>query len=104
MRIREQTNNRHSVDDAIRAILDAGGNGNSSWALERVLAVGDRATETTVLKDLYDESGPKPGSVDLNALWKKLGINYSKGVVTFDNSAPLAGIRTAITSSRHPRL
>ena len=72
--------------------------------MERVLTVGDQATKTTVLKDLYNESGPKPGPVDLNALWKKLGVNYGKGVITFDNSAPLAGIRTAITSGRHPHL
>jgi predicted metalloprotease with PDZ domain len=29
VQIREKTNNRHSVDDAIRAILDAGGNGGA---------------------------------------------------------------------------
>jgi hypothetical protein len=104
VRIREKTNNRHSVDDAIRAILDAGGNGDANWTLERVLSVGDQATKTTVLKDLYDESGPKPGVVDLDALWKKLGVKYSKGIIAFDNSAPLANVRISITSSHPYRL
>ena len=101
VQIREKTNNRHSVDDAIRAILDAGGNGDADWSLERVLADGDKATHTTVLKDLHNELGPKPGAVDLDALWKRLGVKYNQGAITFDNSAPDAAIRIAITSN-HP--
>jgi hypothetical protein len=100
VRIREETNNRHSIDDAIRAILDAGGNGGSAWTLERVLSVGDQATKTTVLKELHEEFGAKPGAVDLDALWRRLGVKYSQGEITFDNSAPLADIRTSITSGR----
>jgi hypothetical protein len=102
VQIREKTNNRYSVDDAIRAILDDGGNGDADWSLERVLKAGDKATHTTVLKDLHNELGPKPGSVDLDALWKKLGVKYNKGTVTFDNNAPDSAIRIAITSGRSP--
>jgi hypothetical protein len=102
--IREETNNRHSVDDAIRAILDAGGDGGASWSLELVLSVGDQATKTTVLENLHNELGLKPGAVDLDALWRRLGVKYSQGKITFDNSAPLADIRTSITSGRRPGL
>jgi hypothetical protein len=104
VRIREKTNNRHSVDDAIRAILDAGGNGDAVWPLERVLEVGDKATHTTVLKDLHNELGPKAGAVDLDAFWKRLGVKYNHGAITFDDTAPCAGIRIAITSGRPPGL
>jgi hypothetical protein len=104
VQIREKTNNRHSVDDAIRAILEAGGNGDANWSLDRVLKVGDKATKTSVLKDLHNELGPKPGAVDLDALWKRLGVKYSQGVITFDNTAPDAGIRIAITSGRRQGL
>jgi hypothetical protein len=99
VRIRVWTNNRHSVDDAIRAILAAGGNGGVNWSLDRVLAVGDKATKTTVLKDLHDELGPKPGDVDLDVLWKQLGVEYRAGYVSFDDNAPWAKIRAAITAS-----
>jgi hypothetical protein len=92
------------VDDAIRAILEAGGNGDANWSLDRVLKVGDKATKTSVLKDLHNELGPKPGAVDLDALWKRLGVKYSQGVITFDNTAPDAGIRIAITSGRRQGL
>ena len=97
-RIRAQTGNRHSLDDAIRTILNNGGTGGEDWPLDRVLEVGDKATGTTVLKDLYEELGPKPGNVDLDDLWRKLGVKYNAGVVTFDDSAPWAKIRQAITA------
>jgi hypothetical protein len=51
-----------------------------------------------VLKDLYEQLGPKPGNVDLNALWKQLGVQYFHGAVTFDDSTPWAKYRAAITA------
>jgi predicted metalloprotease with PDZ domain len=98
VQIRAKTKNRHSVDDAIRAILADGGNGGVNWSLQRVLKVGDKATQTTVLRDLHNELGPQPGHVDLDALWQRLGVKYEKSRVTFDDSAPWADIRKAITA------
>jgi predicted metalloprotease with PDZ domain len=99
VRIRVRTNNRHSVDDAIRAILAAGGNGGADWTLDRVLTAGDKATGTTVLKDLHDELGPKPGNADLDELWRQLGVKYRNGNVSFDDAAPRAKIRASITAA-----
>lgn len=96
--IRAQTDNRRGVDDAIRAILAAGGNGGAEWPIERVFEVGDKATGTTVLKDLYEQLGPHRGQVDLGDLWKKLGIKESGGVITVDDHAPWAKYRAAITA------
>jgi hypothetical protein len=98
VQIRVQTDNQHSVRDAIRAILAGGGNGGSDWALARVLKVGDEATGTTVLTDLHDQLGPKPGNVNLQELWKKLGISEHDDVISFDDTAPWAKIRRAITT------
>jgi hypothetical protein len=98
VRIRARTDNRHSVDDAIRAILAAGGDGGANWALNQVLTAGDQATGTTVLKDLHDELGPKPGNIDLDALWKQLGVKYRNGDISFDDTAPWAKIRASITA------
>jgi hypothetical protein len=102
VRIRAQTGNRRSVDDAIRAILDAGGDGGAAWSLARVLKAGDKATGTTALKDLHDEIGLKPGNIDLDALWKNLGVQYHRGVIRFDDTAPQADIRAAITAREQP--
>ncbi len=99
IRIREKTGGRRTLEDAIRAILDAGGNGDANWSIERVIKVGDHATKTSVLEELHEEFGLKPGAVDLDTLWKKLGVKYNAGAVTFDDTAPDADIRRALTRS-----
>ena len=39
----------------------------------------------------------KPDPIDLGALWKQLGVVPHGQTVTFDNTAPLAAVRRAIT-------
>jgi hypothetical protein len=101
VRIREQRHNQKGLQDALRGILAAGGNITQDWEIERAFAVGDKATGTTVLTDLYQEMRDKPDPVDLAALWKRLGIQRQPdGSIKFDPSAPEANIRDAITT-RH---
>jgi predicted metalloprotease with PDZ domain len=95
--IRERTHNRRSLDDAIRRIWSEGGDGSADWSAERVLKEGDRATGLSVLANLHEKMGEKPGDVDLPALWKRLGVVYADGRVTFDDNAPLANVRKALT-------
>jgi hypothetical protein len=95
--IRERTNNRRSLDDAIRGVWSEGGDGSADWSAERVWKEGDRATGLSVLASLHEKMGEKPGDVDLPALWKRLGVVYAHGRVTFDDSAPLANVRKALT-------
>jgi predicted metalloprotease with PDZ domain len=97
VQIRVQTNNRHGLDDVIRAILAEGGNGGAEWPVERVLAVGNKATGTTVLKELYEQLGTEPGHVDLEELWQKLGVRELARGMIFDDQAPWAKYRVAIT-------
>ncbi len=83
----------------MRGILDAGGNIEQDWPIERVLEAGDRATGgCTVLSKLYDEMKATPMTPDLGALWKRLGIEVNAGVVKYNDRAPLAKIRKAITT------
>jgi hypothetical protein len=98
--IRERTGNRRSLDDALRGILDAGGNITVHWDIARVLEVGDRATGVPVLRELYDRLGQKPEAPDLAALWKRLGVSRSGEGLHFDDAAPLAAIRRSMTSPR----
>jgi hypothetical protein len=97
VQIRQQS--RHRLEDALRAILDQGGDASERWEIERVLAVGDRATGTHVLHDLYEQFGRQPGSVDLAALWKSLGVVVRRGSIGVDDSAPLANIRRDLTAA-----
>lgn len=96
--IRQQTHNRKGLQDALRAILDASGGIDQDWTIEHAFAVGDKATGTTVLADLYDQMRDRPVRVDLPALWQQLGIERKPdGSIEFISSAPLANIREAIT-------
>jgi hypothetical protein len=100
VRIRERTANRVGLQDALRAIVASGGNVEVSWDVRKTLAIGDRATGTNVLTELYDEMRATPVSPDLAQLWDRLGIKLSRDGVDFDDAAPLSAIRRAITA-RH---
>ena len=100
VRIRERSGNRAGLQDALRAILASGGNCEASWDVRRTLAMGDQATGTNVLIELYDEMRATPVSPDLAQLWQRLGVKLSRDGVEFDDAAPLAAIRRAITARR----
>jgi hypothetical protein len=99
--IREKTGNKKGLQDALRGIVNSGGSIADDWPISKVLAVGDRATGTSVLADLYKTMGNAPYTpIDLTSLWKRLGIHSDNGKIKFDDRAPLAPIRQAITFSR----
>ena len=98
--IRRQTGNTKGLQDALRAIVDAGGTIDKTWPLLHTLALGDHATGTTVLTDLYKKWSSTPSQVDLNALWNQLGVHSSGKHIEFDSTAPLAQIREAITAPK----
>jgi hypothetical protein len=98
VRIREHTKNRKGLEDALRGINRGGGNINEDWDISKTLAMGDKATSTTVLRDLYNEMRDKPDPIDLGQLWTELGITMKNGSVAFNDQAPEANIRKAITT------
>ena len=99
VQIRERTHNQKGLEDALRAVL-AEGNIQSEWPLDRAIAKGDKATGVPVLHELYEQMKATPVTVDLDGLWKKLGVSAVDGKVVFDDSAPLAAVRRAITARR----
>jgi hypothetical protein len=96
--VREATHNRKGLQDAMRGILAAGGNITEDWTVERAVEVGDQATGTTVLADLYKQLKATVVHTDLNDLWRRLGVQAKNGSVSFDDRAPLAEVRKAITA------
>ena len=102
VQIRQRTNNQKGLQDAMRGIVAAGGTIDHEWPIEKVLKAGDRAAGCTVLEDLYNRMKSAPVQTDLDDLWRKLGIQVSNGAVTFNDKAPLARIRKAITVARKP--
>jgi hypothetical protein len=98
--LREQTHNKKGLRDALRAIVAAGGAIDQDWPIRKALQTGDAGTGTYVLEQQYDRMANAPVTVDLDALWKKLGIiRIGDDQVRFDDSAPEAAIRKAITAT-----
>jgi hypothetical protein len=96
--IREQTANRVGLQTALRAILkETGGYGFDSDIVE-VLRIGDLATGTHVMYGLYQQIRATPQSPNLDLLWTLLGVPPDPLTQPFDDRAPLAAIRIAITA------
>jgi hypothetical protein len=100
VRIRERTNNRKGLEDALRGIRDAGGTIEQDWPVERAFQTGDQASGTSVLTKLYADMKNKPVYVGLNKLWRELGVNQCHDLVCLTDNAPLAQIRKSITSAK----
>jgi hypothetical protein len=100
--IRRQTSNRRGLQDALRAVVVAGGSIDKEWPVSRILSIGDQATGTHVLADMYAKWSETPVTVDLPQLWSTLGVRANRDGATFDSSAPLAAIRASITTPGRP--
>jgi hypothetical protein len=98
--IRQRTGNRLGLEHALRAVLAAGGSIDRDWTIHQVIEIGDQAVGQSVLREIYDEMGSRPVKVDLESLWRQLGIKREGNRVVFDDSAPLAKLRDAITASQ----
>ena len=96
--MREQTGNRAGLQTALRAILNETGGYRAERDIEEVLKIGDTATGTHVLQDLYQEVKTTAMTPDLERLWTRLGVPQDPKSSAFDDHAPLAAVRIAITA------
>jgi hypothetical protein len=98
VKLREQTGNRVGLQTALRAILNETGGYGADRDIDEVLRIGDAATGTQVLQDLYRQVKATAVTPDLGLLWTRLGIPSDPKSQPFDDRAPLAAIRIAITA------
>ena len=99
---REQTGNRAGLQTALRAIVNETGGYRAERDIDEVLKIGDAATGTHVLQDLYREVKTTAMTPDLELLWTRLGVPQDPKTAAFDDHAPLAAIRIAITARPAP--
>jgi hypothetical protein len=97
--IRKQTSNRFGLQDAMRGVIAAGGNHEVDWSIDRILATADKAVGVNAMTRLHDQMGSKPVAPDLDGLWRDLGLRMQGESLVFDDTAPLAAIRKAITAA-----
>jgi len=94
--IRRRTKNRKGLEDAVRGILESGGDIRNDWELQKALKVGDQSAGVDVLEKLYADWKDKPIMVDLPAMWKLLGVELDGTTIRLNDGAPLAAVRRAI--------
>ena len=99
IRIRQETDNRFSLQQALRGI-NAVRDFRKEWEFRETLEIGDRAMGRHVLISLYDAMKDKLVKPDLDQMWKELGIVKSESGIAFDDSAPLASIRKGVTGGQ----
>lgn len=94
-RIRQQSNNRHDIGDALRGIVTAGYSMQSDdvWPLDKILTIADKATKTTALISLYNEHKDTPINTNLEEIWKRIGVKLENGKVKLNNNASQAKLR-----------
>jgi hypothetical protein len=104
LEIRERSQGRRSLDDGLRGMLAEGGDVRAGWTLEQALDAADRGVgeELNVLSRLHAAQGTTPVTVDLEALFRRLGVSRVGGRVVYDDAAPLASIRRALSASVAP--
>src|SRR6267154_973330 len=100
--LRERTGNRAGLQTALRAILQETKGYSAERDIDDVLRIGDAATGTRVLQDLYREIEATAVTPDLDLLWTRLGVPSDPKSQAFDDRAPLAAIRIAITARPPP--
>jgi hypothetical protein len=95
--IRGDTGNRFGLQDAMRGVLAAGGNHEVDWSIQRILSTADRAVGVETMTRLYERMRAAPAKIDLQELWRNLGVEVGEGGASFRDDAPLAPIRLALT-------
>ena len=96
--IHDQSRGRRTLREALRAVNRASGGNSVRWLPEKLMQVGDAATETQALSSLYARFAHERVETDLPALFRRLGVMLRPdGGVSFDDGAPLAALRRSIT-------
>ncbi|MFC3676341.1 hypothetical protein [Ferrovibrio xuzhouensis] len=96
--IRERSHSRASLETCFRAVLNDGGNTTVRWPRAEFLRVCDAATGTGTMARLAARYVTQAAPLDLNALWRDLGVKLTADGVQFDDAAPKAALRRAITA------
>jgi hypothetical protein len=94
--IRKLSDNKLSLRDALRGVLDAGLSMHASATAMQVFEAGDEAIGMAVLVPLYQKMKADPYPIDLDALWASLGVALQNEQVIYDDDAPMAHVRKSL--------
>ncbi|HEX4407063.1 MAG TPA: hypothetical protein VH560_19625 [Polyangia bacterium] len=98
--ITRRSRGRQTLQTALRGALAAGADTTVDWTPERFFAAADRALGQAILLPQYLRWATTPVAVDLDDLWRRLGVGANqdeKDGVALDDRAPEAWVRSAVT-------
>jgi hypothetical protein len=95
VRVRKETHAERGAPDIFAGIYKAGDIADR-WPIRTLLETADAATGTHAVSEIYAEHSERPVRVDLDGLFKDLGVGMRGGKISFDDAAPLANVRRAI--------
>jgi hypothetical protein len=96
--IRRESGGARSIEDCLKAVHAAGGTIAVRWGVDHFIDVCDAGAGGGVVRRLYEQQAGRAVAVDLEGLFGALGVRRARGGVTFDDQAPDARIRKAITA------
>lgn len=100
IRIYERTGGQKMLRDALRAINRASGGNHAFWLPEKMMQVADKAIGSDVLSTLYARFAYSAAAMNLDAAFERLGVLvHENGTISYDDRAPLAGLRKKMMSA-----
>ncbi|CAN5426764.1 hypothetical protein BH10PSE6_BH10PSE6_45730 [soil metagenome] len=108
--IRRESDGAKGLEDCLAGALWEGLDGAGRVTLDAYTQACNRATGTRAMSELIDRHVNSNTAVDLDALWKELGVSLVGGRIVLDDSAPQARWRKMIvmgppgTALRHVKL
>lgn len=94
--IRRSTDGRLGLEDCLRAVRAAIGNYLRTISLQEMTKACDAAVDGAPLARLVERHAKSATPVDLDGLWRDLGVRIVDGALELDDDAPLAAVREAI--------
>lgn len=94
--VRKRSGGERGLEDGLRGVLAAGGHASEVWPLGRTLALADESSGVEALQPLAKAHAHRAKPVDLDAVWRELGVEARPDGVRLNGGAPLAAVRSAI--------
>jgi hypothetical protein len=93
---RRRSSGAQGLEDGLRSVLASGGDASEVWTLDRVIQLIDSRYDAPLLAPLARAHAHREAPVDLDKLWRELGVSRASDGVVLDDSAPLARIRKMV--------
>jgi hypothetical protein len=98
--IRRATSGAKGLEDCFRGAHRLGGvmTATERWSVSAYVERCDQALGAPLMAGFVERHVGKPVRIDLDALWRDLGVRFDGAAVTTDDAAPLAAIRKVIVA------